>query len=143
MQTQILVPDELQVGERLLLKMHGQSLGLGIHVWNGLILLDTGKVVRQERCSWDPIAPDPVPPFTFYLNKAVRAFHRTGNSLFYGQTMLGAKQNVTIEEIRTLGWNHGRYLAGRFQDRRERPHWVLISDLDLPEVKVPYLQVVQ
>lgn len=138
----LLVPAELQVGERLRVETtFGTSLGRGTYIWNGLILLDSGQTIRQEKCRWEPASPDPIPAFKIYLDSPVRAFHRDGG-LYPSGGVLGANQFVTIEQIDTVGWNHGDYLAAQFFDARDRELWVLVSELGLPEIKAPHLRVV-
>jgi hypothetical protein len=135
------VSPTLQVGERLQVHMAGQALGLGTYVWDGTILLDTGKIVRQEKCQYTSAPPSKVPALRLYLPKPVKTFYRDGG-LFRSPAALASHQFVIIEQIAVAGWNHGEYLAGKFYDRRSKEFWLLISDLDLPEEKAPHLRLV-
>ncbi len=141
MESAALVSPALQVGERLQVYMAGQALGLGTYVWAGSILLDTGKIVRQEKCQYAAASPSKVPVLRLYLPKPVQAFYRDGG-LFKSPAVLASHQFVIIEEIAVVRWNHGEYLAGKFYDRRDKEFWLLISDLDLPEEKAPHLRLV-
>jgi hypothetical protein len=48
-------------------------------------------------------------------------------------------ERVTIEAVILRGWNHGDYVAGRFQYRGSQ-YWFIMSEVELPTE--PHLRLV-
>lgn len=141
-QTAAITQDELDVGQRLSVCSLGrESLGLGTYLWDGVILLDRGTKIAQGRCRYERVPESPVPPFLAHLHSPVRAFHNDAGRLYNKGLTLGSGR-VTIEEVSRVYWNHGIYVAGRFQEMRGEHFWLLLSELDLPDEYAPFLQVV-
>lgn len=128
-----------RVGARVRLRAHNRDLGLGTHLWDGEILLDTGKKVRDNQCVVELAEPSAAPIIAVQVQKDVRVFEdahpiaATGNWLKRGE-------KIEILELAVKPWNHGDYVTGRFLFNGTY-YRLIMSELELPR-EHPYLSVV-
>jgi hypothetical protein len=123
------------VGRRfkLLSRRREQELGLATYLWAGEFLLDGGYIVEEGACVAIPTpATTPVPIFEFVLKSPVRVFTLDGKLLETRHWLKGGDR-VRIEKVATLPWNHGSYVAGKIM-YRGLPHWLIMSEVNLPKL---------
>lgn len=132
------------VGKRVhVTSKNGRSdLGLGTYLFAGEILLDTGKKIQGANCTWKVVQAKPVPPFKITIAEPTRVFEGRGTMHVLRDVVLTPGQAVTIEKIYVAGWNHGMYVAGRFN---LGGNWyaLIMSEVKLPEEKASHLRVVK
>lgn len=116
------------------------DLGLGTYLWMGEILLDTGKKIKEEHCTFTVTDAGEVPPFEIAFTEATRVFRLDGG-LSPARFYLEKGDKVRIDKILPLPWNHGKYVAGQFKGRKEH-FYLLMSEVELPQEKLPHLRVV-
>ncbi len=131
------------VGKRLTVtgKNGAPDLGLGTYLWNGEILLDTGKKIKDSDCLWKVTTESKVPPFSIKLLEPARVFNGERHRLLNTGLVANARDEISIQKIEVCGWNHGRYVAGRFT-HNGTPYWLLMSEVELPFEKPPFLRAV-
>ena len=137
------------VGKRLIVivksKKGSVDLGFGTYIWDDEILLDNAKKILGKNCQWGVVESAPeVPPFEVLLTESIRYFNCEGRALLKTSGYVAIGIRITIGEVSVRAWNHGNYLAGHCTKIGWEPwdRWVLISELDLPEERPPYLRVV-
>jgi len=128
-----------QVGARVRLRAHNHDLGLATHLWDGEILLDTGKKIRDNQCIVELAEPSAAPIIAVEIKTDVRVFEDQHPIVSTGYC-LKRGDRIEILELTVKPWNHGDYVTGRFLFRGTY-YRLIMSELELPR-EYPYLSVV-
>ncbi len=117
------------------------DLGLGTYLWMGEILLDTGKKIQEEHCTFETTDAHKVPPFEIEFIADTRLFKLGGGLSPIQDFCLEKGDKVRVKQLLVLPWNHGSYVAGQFRGRLE-DFYIIMSEVELPEERPPHLRLV-